>query len=115
MMRADFPFLLGICIFAATAKADIVNVSPSSLEFGSQVLTTSAARSVTLSNPTKKDLNISGVLVTGDFSVSSNSCGAILQAGQACTINIVFAPTAAGLRTGLLSISDDANDTPQKV
>ena len=112
MSRAHYLLLLSMCVFAAASKADIVNVSPSSLDFGSQVLTISAVQPVVLSNATKKDLNISGVTITGDFSVSSNSCGAILQAGQSCTIYVVFAPTAAGLRTGLLSINDDANNTP---
>src|SRR6266567_3935846 len=110
MNRAYFPILLSICVFAVTAKADIVNVSPSSLDFGSQALTASAVRTVVLSNPTKKDLNISGVTITGDFSISSNSCGAMLLAGQSCTIYVVFAPAAAGLRTGLLGINDDASD-----
>src|SRR5262245_14714712 len=107
---------LAISLLVWTLRADVVGVSPDNLNFGSQALTTtSGALSVVLSNPTKKDLQIFGVTITGDFSVASNSCGPVLAAGFGCGMSIVFAPTAAGLRAGLLSINDDSTDTPHKV
>jgi len=48
-----FVLLCGTYAFAAT-----VNVSPDKLDFGDQVLTTRSFQLVTLSNPTKKVLNI---------------------------------------------------------
>jgi hypothetical protein len=52
------------------------------------------------------------VQVTGDFT-QSNNCPAVLAAGSSCTVNVVFAPTAAGNWTGTLAISDDASGSPQ--
>jgi hypothetical protein len=114
MMRTHTLLLLNICVFSASVKADIVNVSPANLDFGSQVVTTTTLLPVVLSNPTKKDLIVSSLTITGDFSVPANSC-IVLPAGQTCNIYIVFAPTATGSRTGMFSINDNANNSPQKV
>src|SRR5260370_38536573 len=115
MMRTLLLLLLNICVFSESGKADMLNVSPAIPDFGSQVVTTTTAmQPVVLSNPTKKDLIVSGLTITGDFSIGANSC-LVLPAGQTCNIYLAFAPTASGLRTGMLSINDDANDSPQKV
>ena len=102
-MKRAYPVLIAFYICAGALRADIVAVTPDNLNFGSQVLTTtSGVLSVLLSNQTKKDLNISGVAITGDFSVPSNSCSGVVGAGSTCTVNVTFAPTAVGLRTSLL-------------
>src|SRR6266446_6065370 len=108
--------LLAFCAVMAPAMADVVNVSPSKLEFGNQVLTrTSSTQSVVLANPTKQDLNIFAVAADSDFSVAFSSCGAVLPAGNQCTISVKFAPTATGLLTGTLRIDDDSSQTPEKI
>jgi hypothetical protein len=107
--------LLFFCIIAIPAFADVVSVSPDKLDFGSQLLMTSTTQLVILANASKKPLNIAAVSASGDFSVSANSCGATLSAGNQCAIWVTFVPTAAGPRTGLLQIDDDSTDTPHKV
>src|SRR6266568_116809 len=107
--------LLAFCAVVAPAMPDVVTVSPSKLEFGTQVLTTSSTQSVVLANPTKQDLNIFSVAADSDFSVTFSSCGAVLPAGNQCTISVKFAPAATGLLTGTLRIDDDSNQTPEKV
>ena len=42
----------------------------------------------------------------GDFAVSSNGCGVELPAGEHCVITVGFNPTAAGNRSGILTITD---------
>ena len=59
-------------------------------------------------------LAVSSVTVVGDFS-ESNSRGSQVPAGQGCIIAIVFAPSAAGTRTGTLTIVDNASGSPQTV
>ncbi len=53
--------------------------------------------------------------VTGDFAIPAggNGCGATLALGAACAIQVVFAPTAAGARTGTLTVIDNAGSSPQ--
>jgi len=93
--------------------------SPSSRTFtGQQVGTTSAAQAVTLSNAGNVSLAISSIVVTGadpsDFE-ATNTCAANLAAGSNCTISVTFTPTAVGTRTGSLTISDNALNSPQTV
>ena len=94
-----------------------VNASglPSSLSYGGQwVGTTSAAQTVTLANPGPASLTVTAIAASGDFS-ETNSCIGTLSAGSNCTITVTFKPSAAGSRTGTLSISDNAAGSPQNV
>ena len=84
-------------------------------DFGDQAVgTPSGAQPVTLNNAGGATLTITGVEITGDYSQSSN-CGASLAAGSACTINITFTPAVAGFRSGTLSITHNAADSPSLV
>src|SRR3989441_921354 len=82
------------------------SLSPSSVpDFGSQsVGVTSAAKAVTLSNPSGAALTITNIGFTGtnpgDFG-QTNNCPlspSSLAASATCTINVTFTPTATGTR-----------------
>src|SRR3984893_8945472 len=93
-----------------------VSLSPASLTFASQVIsTTSTGKSVTLKNTQTVPLTIWGVSTSGDFAQTS-TCPLspnTLGAGASCAISVTFTPTALGTRTGTLSISDNAPGSPQ--
>ncbi len=91
---------------AGTAPTAIV--VPGSLTFDAQTTqTSSAAQVATLTNTGSGPLTIKSITATGDFS-QSNNCGLGLSPGNGCTISVVFKPTVAGARMGMLTISDDA-------
>jgi FtsP/CotA-like multicopper oxidase with cupredoxin domain len=101
-----------------TGIVPVAGVSPASLSYPIQLVnTTSAAKTVTLSNTGTAPLAINGISLAGtnaaDFAISSNTCGASVASGANCTISVTFKPTAAGTRTGSLSISssDPAHPT----
>jgi Abnormal spindle-like microcephaly-assoc'd, ASPM-SPD-2-Hydin/Beta-propeller repeat len=90
-------------------------VAPSSVTFASQVVgSTSSAQTVTVTNPGPLGLQITHVQASGDF-VETNNCGASLSGTTNCTVDVTFAPTASGSRTGTLTITDSAPDSPQTV
>jgi len=91
-------------------------LSASYLSFGGQpVGTTSAAQTLTLSNPGSAPLLISSIVASGDFS-QTNSCGSSLAAGSSCVITVTFTPAVAGTRSGSLTLTDnDAFGHPQTV
>ena len=90
-------------------------LSPTSLSFSSQAVgTVSAAQSVTLTNSGTAAMSITSIAISGDFS-ETGSCGLTLAMSAACTISITFSPTAAGSRTGALTITDNAPGSPQVV
>ena len=94
-----------------------ISLSPSAgLTFAATgVAEISAAQTVTLSNQGGLPLTISGLTVTGDFTLptSLNTCVASVAPGSSCTLQIAFAPTAAGARAGALSVADNAAGSPQ--
>ncbi len=81
------------------------------------VTATSAPQTVTLSNKQGVALAISAIAVAGDFAVppATNTCGSNLAAEAACTFQVVFAPTESGLRTGSISLTNDAPGSPETI
>jgi subtilisin family serine protease len=99
---------------SGTGIAPIASLSPTSLTFASQkVTTTSSAQKLTLSNSGDATLDLTSVVASGDFA-QTNTCTATLAVGASCTINVTLTPTTAGTRTGALTVTDDAsNGSPQ--
>ena len=92
-----------------------LTVSPASLTFGTQnVGTTSPAQTLTVSNPGSSTVSSISVSVSGDFA-RSTTCGSSLAAGASCTVSVTFTPTAAGARSGSVSISSSAAGSPLTV
>jgi hypothetical protein len=101
-----------------TASGPVVTLSPTSLTFGNTVVgTTSAGKNVTLTNTGNATLNISSIATSGDFAkvTSTKPCGSTLAAGAHCIIRVTFTPTQLGVRTGNITITDNAANSPQTV
>ncbi|MBZ5705188.1 MAG: choice-of-anchor D domain-containing protein [Acidobacteriia bacterium] len=102
-----------------TGTGTVVQLVPSSVNFGNQkVGTKSAAQTITLTNTGAQPLNFTGINVTGpnnrDFNRSTTcSTTTALGAGASCSIKVVFKPSATGARSANVSISDDGGGSPQ--
>ncbi|MGO9062976.1 MAG: choice-of-anchor D domain-containing protein [Candidatus Binataceae bacterium] len=86
------------------------SVIPSSLAFGNVTKgTTSAAKTVTVTNNLSATLTVSSISLSGsnpgDF-LKSTTCGASLAAFGSCTVSVSFKPTATGARSATLAIAD---------
>jgi len=98
---------------ALTVTGPLVSLSPATLSFGSQLQgTSSATQVVTLTNSGSAALSIASIMASGDFS-QTNNCGTSVATGARCSISIVFTPTAPGSRSGSLTITDGAYNSPQ--
>jgi hypothetical protein len=85
-----------------------VTLSGTISDFGSlDAGITSAAQSLTLTNSGSAPLNIRNIATTGDFAATT-TCATSVAVNASCSVLITFRPTAAGARTGLLTIVDDA-------
>lgn len=97
-----------------------VKLTPSSLNFGSvPVGMTSTAQTVTLTNVARSSaLSVTSITIggtdPGDFA-QSNNCGHSVPARGSCTITVTFTPTAQGLRSADVSITDNGGGSPQMV
>jgi probable HAF family extracellular repeat protein len=98
------------------ATAPQAALSPAALAFGSIASgNTSAAQTITLSNPGTATLNLSGIAIAGANASQfheTHSCGATLAAGASCTISVTFAPTTGAAASATLSVADDATGSP---
>lgn len=96
-------------------NAPLATVCPPRLSFPNQTVgTTSSPLTAYLSNTGTSTLNITGITASGDFA-QTNTCGTSIAANTACAINITFTPTAAGTRSGTLSITDNAAGSPHTI
>jgi hypothetical protein len=95
-----------------------VALAPSSLAFGDQAVgTTSASRTVTVTNSGNAVLAVTGLTIAGsDFTVASDTClGKAVASGASCTVDVTFTPQAGGSRSSSLQIADNASGSPQTV
>lgn len=100
-----------------TGAAPAVTLAPTSLKFSSVLTgTSSAAKTVTLTNSGFGPLTISSIAASGDYSESDNcvSQSPIAQ-GATCTINVTFSPTVTGTATGMLTVNDNAVNAPPQL
>jgi len=105
---------------SGTGTAPAVSLSTTSVSFGNQLVgTTSAASAVTVTNNGTASLTFTSIAVTGDFAIaaSGTTCNtsAPVAASSNCVINVTFTPTAAGSRSGSLTLTDNASGSPQVV
>jgi len=112
----DSIFDSNVFIKGGSLASTVVSLSPTGLAFGNgNVGSTSAPQTVTLTNVGTAALT--GVTVTTSSAVftQTNTCAANVPPGGNCTISVKFAPTAAGIVQGSVSITDSAGDSPQPV
>ena len=90
----------------------IVVFSRSALTFSPLILGNSSnSQIVAVRNVGSGPLVISKIRVTGAFT-QTNACGSTLSAGNACSIQVSFAPTTLGLQKGNLQVIDNAVGSP---
>jgi beta-glucosidase len=94
-----------------TGSASLSSSSGSLTFAGQNVGTTSAAQSVTVTDTGTAAASIGSVAASGDFA-QTNTCASSLAAGASCTISVTFAPTAAGTRTGAVTVTGNATNSP---
>ncbi len=97
-----------------------VSLTPATLSFGALgVGLLSAPQTVTLTNNGGSMLSLTSIALspqTGtQFAILTNTCGSTVAMGGACTLQIAFAPTSAGLATGTLVLTDNAPSLTQTV
>lgn len=90
-----------------------LSVTPATVTFATPVAVTSQSattQSVTISNTGISAFSLNRNL-TGDFT-QSGTCPATLAGNTSCMVTITFAPTAPGVRAGLLGVTAGAGTTP---
>ena len=103
-----------------TLGVSAVQISPPALEFPEQrVGTRSSPQTITLPNVGKAALLISSINADGDFTIMPSSTYETLEgflpANSSCTVVVTFTPLGVGKGDGCVTLSDDAENSPQSV
>ena len=101
------------------AATNTVSFTPASIAFPNTVIgTTSDAQVITLKNTGSVTTTISSIALGGTNATSFvelSGCGSTLAAGASCSVYVAFAPASAASLSGMLSVTDTATGSPQKV
>jgi hypothetical protein len=101
---------------AKFTNSAVAALQPTSITFPTQAMkTTSSPVGIAVTSTGEIPLNIGTITITGDFAETDNCANTTLPTNASCTINVTFTPTAAGTRTGTLTINDNALNAPQTV
>jgi len=88
---------------------DQLTLNPASQSFGSVTVGSQSNQTVTLTNNTGSNVNVSQVSVSGTgFKLSGISPPLTLSASQNTTFTVTFAPQSTGAATGSVTITSDA-------
>ena len=104
----------------SSSSGPVVTLTPTSLVWAKVAVgVTKGPKTVTVKNTGTATLVIGSVAVSGDFSLSTvaKSCqaGTNVLVGKSCVIKVSFTPTQVGTRTGDVTITDNAGNSPQQV
>jgi hypothetical protein len=98
--------MLVLPVLGGGTRSEFGVSSPSSVSFGQVAMGTSSTVPVVLTNPRSSSVTISKLATAGTagsgFSVSGPALPLILEPGQSVTVNVTFAPQAAGTNGGNL-------------
>jgi FtsP/CotA-like multicopper oxidase with cupredoxin domain len=113
-----FPASSGWTAGVQAAAAPLAKLSGTEIAVGDVLAgSTSAVRSVTLTNQGSAALAISGVSLSGANAAEYtlvNGCGADVAISASCTIGVTLTPATAGLRSATLTIATDDPFAPSQ-
>ncbi|HEY0461477.1 MAG TPA: Calx-beta domain-containing protein [Pyrinomonadaceae bacterium] len=99
------------------APAPSINVSPTSIPFGNQIVsTTSSQVNVTVTNNGTGNLTLGTLTLTGtnpgEFSILNNPSGATVTPGNNVQFQVTFTPTTTGAKTATITIPNNDTGNP---
>jgi phospholipase C len=96
----------------STHACPVVNTSS---QFGQRLLNSSLTNTVKVFNPHTTTMNVASTKVSaGDFTISGCS-GSKVKPADTCSLKITFVPTALGLRSATITVTDDDASSPQTI
>lgn len=100
----EIPATLAVTGFPGIAAA------PASLDFGTVFVGVSATLPVTISNPGSDVLHVTGIATTGDYSTDTTPFDLAPRGTR--ILNVAFAPSVDGTRTGSIDLASNATGMP---
>jgi len=112
-----FAFVVWVMMLVPCAFSQQASVSPSSLNFGAQVITAvstgSQAKTISITNSGTADLVLSSISASGGYEQTNNCL--IVSSHASCTVEVTFKPGTTGTLNGAITITDNTPSSPQIV
>ena len=111
---SDASISLEFASLLSVGVASSLTLSPTSLNFGQVLVSSSTTLPVIVFNSSAAPIAIETITVSGDYAVGGD-CPIgqqILAATSSCTVQVTFSPAAAGTRPGTLSVMSSASTSP---
>ncbi len=107
-------------IYNLTGKAVLpVSFTPASLTFAAQAVgTTSAPKTIKLTNNQAITLNLTSLVGSGQYTAAAGGtkpCGSTVGAHSSCTFEVTFSPKQTGAIPGVVTVTHDASGNPQAI
>jgi len=91
--------------FSGQGIAPLLSPSSGTINFGHLLVNTIGASNMqSFINLGTAPLSIKSALIDGEFSIGINTCIGTIEVYNGCIVGVTFAPRAAGIRTGTLTI-----------
>jgi hypothetical protein len=88
-----------------------LNGAPPSITFPDTTVGAGVTRQLYIGNSGSNAATISSIVASGaGFTLGSGSCGTSLPGGSNCFMNVIFAPTTAGAKTGSVTVTSNATN-----
>jgi len=100
---------------AGVSSPSTLTLSSGTLSFGTVLVGATATLPLGITNNATVSATLSSYTASGDYSVAAGTCpqpGGTLAAGASCALQVTFAPSQGGARTGTLSIASSAAPLP---
>ncbi len=93
-----------------------ITTTPTSLNFGSEVVGASNTLPVTLKNTGNSTVTLSGITISGaGITTTGGASGTTIGPGQSATVDVTFAPKVAGLASGSVKMASNATNSPAMI
>lgn len=121
LQDAPLPLSINLTYTVTPVAPPAVQVSSTSLDFGTVAPGSPKAMTVTLTNHQATALAFAATPAAimgpnaSEFSISAKTCAATLAVNASCDFTLQFQPAGVGAKTATLAIANDAPKSPQAV
>ena len=92
-----------------------VHLDKTHIDYGSEQVWATSTDTITVTNAGTVPLTIASIVASGTDYSQTNDCGVGLAVDGSCTITVTFAPITVGAFSGLITLNDNAADSPQTI
>jgi hypothetical protein len=89
-----------------------LQATPASLSFADTTIGNSTRLILSLANTGTAPVTRIALSITGDYTITTPCSSTTLASGASCAVSIAFNPTAAGSRTGTLTVTSSDSSSP---